>query len=56
MRGEGPSVVATNMRQAAKAAAALTHESRMRAIIKEHSDYRALKLEIVRHDLADLVA
>ena len=44
------------MREVAKAAAAVTHESRMRAIIREHSDYRVLKFDIARHELADVVA
>ena len=43
------------MRQAARAAAAATHQSRMRAIIGEHSDYRALKFDVARREMTDVV-
>ena len=56
MRGEGPSAAKHTMRQAARATAAATHESRMRAIILEHSDYRALKFDVARRELTDVVA
>ena len=44
------------MRQAARAAAAATHEARMRGVLQESGDYRALKLEIARRDMTDVVA
>ena len=55
MRGEGLSAAKPTMRQAAKAAAAATHESRMRDIIGEHSDYCVLKFDIARCKIADVV-
>ena len=43
------------MRQAARAAAAATHDARMRDIIGKHSDYRVLKFNITRSEMADVV-
>ena len=44
------------MRQAAKAAAAATHEARLRSVISESSEYRALKFDIARREIADVEA
>ena len=43
------------MRQAARAAAVATHDARLRAIFREPSDYRALKFDIARREITDVV-
>ena len=55
MRGEGPSAANPTMRQSAEATAAATHESQMRDIIGEYSDYHVLKFDIARREIADVV-
>lgn len=44
------------MRLAAKAAAAATHDARIRAIINENSDFCALKVDVFKRDFADVLA
>lgn len=52
--GKGRARPNPKMRQAARAATAATHESRMREIVGEHSDYRVLKFYIARRKIADV--